>query len=215
MLRIDNLRFGYGSEALLALDAFELPVRGEMRISGPSGSGKSTLLYLIAGMLPPRAGSIEVEGVDIAKLAPAERDRFRGSRLGIVLQQFHLLPTLTVLQNVTVAQSMAGLAVDVGAARRMLDSLGVAHRIDARPHALSVGEQQRVAIARALVNRPRLVLADEPTSSLDDESCAVVADLLLTASRDAGAALLVATHDARLAAHIPDELRLSRQAATA
>ena len=104
------------------------------------------------------------------------RDRFRGRTIGIVLQQFHLLPTLTAMQNLLVAQTIAGLPADRAAAHSMLNALGVDERVDAYPHQLSVGQQQRVAIARALVNRPRLLLADEPTSNLDDEACATVAE---------------------------------------
>jgi putative ABC transport system ATP-binding protein len=129
-----------------------------------------------------------------------------------VLQQFHLLPTLTALQNLLVAQTIAGLALDRPRALAMLTALGVAHRSGAYPHQLSVGEQQRVAIARALVNRPGLLLADEPTSNLDDESCAAVADLLLGAAEGHGAALVVATHDARLKLKVARQLALPRRA---
>ena len=129
----------------------------------------------------PVSGRVVVDGHDLAELSAPARDRFRGQHIGIVLQQFHLLPTLTTLQNLLVAQSIAGLRVDRPAARLMLKALDVDERIDAYPHQLSVGQQQRVAIARALVNRPRLLLADEPTSNLDDEACGVVADLLLGA----------------------------------
>lgn len=213
MIRIEGLRFGYRGDAFLRVDAFELPARGEVLVTGPSGCGKTTLLYLLAGILLPQAGSIVVDGVDIAKLAPAARDRFRGRHIGVVFQQFHLLPALTILQNLTVAQSMAQVAVDRSAARDVLAALGVADLADAYPPALSVGQQQRAAIARALVNRPPLILADEPTSNLDDEACAGVADLLLEASRRAGAALVIATHDGRLKARIAGTLELPRRAA--
>jgi putative ABC transport system ATP-binding protein len=128
-----------------------------------------------------------------------------------VLQQFHLLPTLTVLQNLLVAQSTAGLPIDRPAARVMLDALGVAGRGDAFPHQLSIGQQQRVAIARALVNRPTLVLADEPTSNLDDEAAAAVADLLLSTTQSHGASLVIATHDSRLKLRIARQLVLPRR----
>jgi putative ABC transport system ATP-binding protein len=129
---------------------------------------------------------------------------------GIVLQQFHLLPTLTAMQNLTVAQSIAGLPVDREQARAVLVALGVVERAEAYPHQLSVGQQQRVAIARALVNRPRLLLADEPTSNLDDESCASVADLLLGAAERHGVSLVIATHDARLKPKVAQQLVLPR-----
>src|SRR5207244_1880188 len=124
---------------------------------------------------------------------------------------FHLLPTLTAVQNLLVAQTIAGLPADRAAARSMLTALGVDGRVDAFPHELSIGQQQRVAIARAMVNRPRLVLADEPTSNLDDDSCAAVADLLIGATQREGASLVIATHDTRLKARISRQLTLPRR----
>jgi putative ABC transport system ATP-binding protein len=214
MIRIEALRFGYRSaEDVLRLDRFELDAKSNVLVVGPSGCGKTTLLHLIAGLLLPTSGKVAVDGQDLAQLSPRARDRFRGQRIGIVLQQFHLLPTLTSLQNLLVAQSIAGLPVDRAAALIMLRSLGVDERVDAFPHQLSVGQQQRVAIARALVNRPKLLLADEPTSSLDDETCSLVADLLLDATQRQGASLLIATHDMRLKSRIAQQLALAHPAA--
>jgi len=211
MIRLEGLRFGYRLDApVLQLDRFELAEGRDLLIAGPSGCGKTTLLHLIAGLLVPSAGRVIVDGQDLAALSPAARDRFRGRRIGIVLQQFHLLPTITAMQNLLVAQSIAGLPVDRGAATSVLNALGIDERLDAFPHQLSVGQQQRVAIARALVNRPRLVLADEPTSNLDDAAAAAVIDLLLSATQRQGATLVVATHDSRLKSRIATELALSR-----
>src|SRR5205085_5208397 len=179
MIRLERLRFAYnGSGDVLRLDQFVLEPESNILVVGPSGCGKTTLLHLIAGLLLPTHGSVIVDGQDLSALSAPARDRFRGRHIGIVLQQFHLLPTLTAMQNLLVAQSIAGLSVDRNAARAMLIALEVADRADHYPHQLSVGQQQRVAIARALVNHPKLLLADEPTSNLDDESCASVADLL-------------------------------------
>jgi putative ABC transport system ATP-binding protein len=180
-------------------------------VVGPSGCGKTTLLHLIAGLLLPGSGQLIVDGQDLSELSPSARDRFRGQHIGIVLQQFHLLPTLTVLQNLLVAQTIAGLRADRAAAHSALNALGVDERVNAYPHELSVGQQQRVAIARALVNRPKLLLADEPTSNLDDEACASVADLLLGAAQGQGVSLLIATHDSRLKSRIPRQLALPRR----
>ena len=182
-------------------------------IVGPSGCGKTTLLHLIAGLLLPTHGSVVVDGQDLSALSPAVRDRFRGRHIGVVLQQFHLLPTLTAMQNLLVAQSIAGLHVDRPAAHAVLRALDVDDRVDAYPHQLSVGQQQRVAIARALVNRPKLLLADEPTSNLDDVACATVADLLLTATQRHAVSLVIATHDTRLKSKIPRQLPLPSRAA--
>jgi putative ABC transport system ATP-binding protein len=212
MIEVRNLRFGYATGYdVLRLDEFVLEPESNILVVGPSGCGKTTLLHLIAGLLLPTSGSIVVDGQDLSALSPAARDRFRGRHIGIVLQQFHLLPTLTAMQNLLVAQGIAGLPVDRAAASAMLGALGVDERVDAYPHQLSVGQQQRVAIARALVNRPRLLLADEPTSNLDDESCESVADLLLNATRQHAVSLVIATHDSRLKSKIPRQLALPRR----
>jgi putative ABC transport system ATP-binding protein len=211
MIRIEHLRFAYrGGYDVLDIEAFALEARESVLIVGPSGCGKTTLLHLIAGLLLPTQGSVAVEGQELSALPTAARDRFRGRRIGIVLQQFHLLPTLTALQNLLIAQTITGLPFDRPHARAMLEALDVGDRADAYPHQLSVGQQQRVAIARALVNRPGLLLADEPTSNLDDEACASVADLLLGAAERHGASLLIATHDHRLRSRVARELALPR-----
>ena len=212
MIRLEQVRFGYnGGDEVLRLDEFVLEPESNVLVVGPSGCGKTTLLHLIAGLLLPTSGSVVVDGQDLSALSPSARDRFRGRHIGIVLQQFHLLPTLTAMQNLLVAQSIAGLAVDRSAAHAMLNALGVDERVDAYPHQLSVGQQQRVAIARALVNRPRLLLADEPTSNLDDEAAGSVADLLLSATRRHAVSLVIATHDARLKSKVSRLLALPRR----
>jgi len=212
MIRVEQLRFGYnGGEEVLRLEHFVLEPKSNVLVVGPSGCGKTTLLHLVAGLLLPTRGSVVVDDQDLSALSPPARDRFRGRHIGIVLQQFHLLPTLTAIQNLLVAQSIAGLPVDRHAAQQMLQALDVAERSEAYPHQLSVGQQQRVAIARALVNRPKLLLADEPTSNLDDESCAAVADLLLDAAQRHGVSLVIATHDGRLKAKVPHQLALPRR----
>jgi putative ABC transport system ATP-binding protein len=212
MIHIEELRFGYSEgEDVLRLDLFDLPPASNVLVVGPSGCGKTTLLHLIAGLLLPVQGRVVVAGQDLARLSSSHRDRFRGRHIGIVLQQFHLLPTLTALQNLLVAQSIAGLPVDRAAAHATLNALDVDERVNAYPHQLSVGQQQRVAIARALVNRPKLLLADEPTSNLDDEACAAVCDLLLGAAERQGVSLLIATHDNRLKSRIARQLALPRR----
>jgi putative ABC transport system ATP-binding protein len=216
MIRVERLRFGYrDGDDVLRLDEFALEANSNILVVGPSGCGKTTLLHLIAGLLQPRSGRVIVDGQDLADLSPSARDRFRGQHIGIVLQQFHLLPTLTAMQNLLVAQTIAGLPANRAAAHSMLNALGVDERVDAYPHELSIGQQQRVAIARALVNHPKLLLADEPTSNLDDEACASVAELLLGTARKQGVSLLVATHDTRLKSRIARQLALPRLAAEA
>ena len=214
MIRLERLRFGYnGGEDVLRLGEFVVGPQDNILVVGPSGCGKTTLLHLIAGLLLPNSGSVVVDGQNLSALSPSARARFRGRHIGVVLQQFHLLPTLTAMQNLLVAQSLAGLPVDRTAAQVMLKALGIDERLDAYPHQLSVGQQQRVAVARALVNRPKLLLADEPTSNLDDEACESVAELLLHATRQYAVSLVIATHDTRLKSKIPRQLALPRRAA--
>lgn len=213
MIHIQGLRFAYrvGNDTL-QLDDLSVAHNGRLLVLGPSGCGKTTLLHLMAGLLSPSAGSVLVDGQNLAQLSSSTRDQFRGKNIGVVLQQFHLLPALTAIQNLLVAQSMAGLPVDAAAARHILASLGVADRAQTYPYELSVGQQQRVAIARALVNSPKVLLADEPTSNLDDEACAAVIDLLLESTERLGSTLIIATHDSRLKSRIDKQLALPRTA---
>ncbi len=180
---------------LRALDGVSLEVaRGEwLAIMGPSGSGKSTLLGLIAGLDAPAAGSIVVDGVPVHTLGERERARFRRDSVGIVFQQFHLIPYLTALENVMVAQHFHSMA-DEPEAAAALARVGLGHRLRHRPGQLSGGEQQRVAIARALINDPKLILADEPTGNLDGENEALVLDLFRRVHAD-GRTILLVTHD--------------------
>jgi putative ABC transport system ATP-binding protein len=145
----------------------------------------------------------------MTRLRPVARDRLRGQALGIVFQHLHLIGAVSVLDNLRLARRMAGLAPDDTHLRGLLAALGLADKAARRPRGLSFGEAQRVAIARALANRPRLLLADEPTAALDDDNCARVAELLLAQAAAAGASLLVATHDRRLAGHFEERLELA------
>jgi putative ABC transport system ATP-binding protein len=161
---------------------------------GRSGSGKSTLLNLIAGVDRPDAGAIAVCGTDLGAASDRERTLLRRRRMGIVFQQFNLVPTLSVAANVGLRLDLDGIG-DPAAVASMLARVGLADRAAAWPDRLSGGEQQRVAVAMALVHRPALVLADEPTGALDAANAAVVTDLLLDLAREQGAAVLIATHD--------------------
>ena len=196
MVEVEALRHGHGDRDVLDIPAWRIDAGESCLVAGPSGSGKSTLLHLLAGLATPRAGSVRVAGRDLAALSPAARDRFRGRSVGLVLQSFHLLDTLSVLDNVRLARHLAGLREDRGRCREVLEDLGVAELAQARPSTLSHGQAQRVALARAVVNRPAVILADEPTSSLDDESCERVAALIEAEAARQGATLVVATHDA-------------------
>ena len=166
-------------------------------LMGPSGSGKSTLLNCICGIEPLDAGSIQVGGQELSGLKSGELDKLRRENMGYVFQSFHLLPTLSAFENVEFAAQLVGMPKDVRLARvtELLEQVGLSHRANHLPSALSGGERQRVAIARALVHHPKLILADEPTGSLDTESGGQVLKLLKSLSSDLKVALLLVTHD--------------------
>ena len=184
--------------------------RGEtVAILGASGSGKSTLLALLAGLDSPTRGSVEVAGSDLARLGEPELARFRARNLGIVFQQYHLLSGLTALENVGLPLELADAPEPEGRARLALEEVGLGDRMDHFPHELSGGEAQRVAIARALVVEPALILADEPSGSLDAKTGEAVMDRLLELVRSNGATLVLVTHNAGLAARCGRRLELA------
>lgn len=210
MLSLKGVRKRYGAGEVLALERFEAAQGEHWLVLGPSGSGKTTLLHLVAGLLAPSEGEIEVAGERLAALAGAALDRWRGRTVGIVPQKLHLVPSLTVMQNLLLAPYLAGLGGQSARAAELLAELGLADKADARPHQLSHGQAQRVAVARAVINRPKVLLADEPTSNLDDAACEATLDLLQSQARACGATLLVATHDRRARDRFGQRLELGR-----
>ena len=180
---------------VIRISQFSLATGDQVALVGQSGSGKSTLLNLIAGILLPDGGEILVNGTDITKLSEAVRDRFRAANIGYVFQSFNLLQGFTALENVLLGQMFAGGANGGDRAVKLLETVGLGKRLHHTPRALSVGEQQRVAIARALVNAHALVLADEPTGSLDARHGAAVLELLQQICADNKQTLLLVTHD--------------------
>jgi len=198
MIALHDVRHGYGGLPVLDLPDLTVPQGGRLLVLGPSGSGKSTLLHVLAGVLRPDAGRVEVAGGDLYAMGEHARDRFRGKHLGLVFQRLHLIGALTVAQNLRLAPALAGLPVEAARVRDVLAALDLADRADAYPHQLSAGQQQRVAIGRAVMNRPRVLLADEPTASLDDRRTEAVLALLLEQAETNGATLVVATHDRRI-----------------
>jgi putative ABC transport system ATP-binding protein len=190
--------FGDGSRRVEVLRGVDLDVgRGELAaLVGRSGSGKSTLLNVIAGLEPPDGGVVRVGGVDLPALNDRRRTLFRRERIGIVFQAFNLIPVLSALDNVALPARLGGAGAEaVRRAGDLLERVGLADRADAFPDELSGGEQQRVATARALVNRPALVLADEPTGNLDAESAARILELLAGVAGEDGRTVLLVTHD--------------------
>ena len=219
-LELERLRFAYRAPDRaafeLALDSLVLGRGEEMLLVGRSGCGKSTLLQLIAGLLDPTGGAIRIGGTDIAALRGAARDRFRGRHIGMVFQTFNLLQGFSARENVLAALLMSDVPKGEWQSRAesLLRSLGI-EQLDARAEELSVGQQQRVAIARALACRPTLVLADEPTASLDPENAVNAIRVLRDACREQGAALLVVSHDPALESHFARIERLTALAAHA
>jgi len=180
--------------------SLDIPARQFVAVSGPSGSGKSTLLGLIAGLDRPTAGGVVVNGVDLTALGEDGLARFRRDAIGYVFQSFHLIPTLTALENVAVPLELAGDADALDRARALLRDVGLEERAHHYPVQLSGGEQQRVAVARAVARRPTLLLADEPTGNLDSATGKQIIDLLVALNRNLGSTLVLVTHDPALAA---------------
>jgi putative ABC transport system ATP-binding protein len=208
LIDISNLRHQYGGRTVLNLPAWQVEAGRHALVLGASGSGKSTLLTLLAGLLSVQTGKLSADGFDLGTASPAARDAWRGRHVGLVLQRLHLIAALSVRDNLRLAQALAGMPRDDVRIDTVLSALGVAGLAARKPHAISVGEAQRVAIARAVLNRPALILADEPTSALDDAACNASLDLLFTAAQEAGATLVVATHDQRIQSRFEDRLRL-------
>ena len=208
MFALEHLRHAYNGTEVLKVPAWRAEQGAHWLVIGPSGSGKTTLLHILAGILRPLAGAISIAGQDLMALKPAALDRFRGQHIGIVLQRLHLVPSLSVQKNLLLAQYLAGVMQDEARAHEVLSSLDIADKAHAYPHELSFGQAQRVAVARAVVNRPKLLLADEPTSNLDDARCAQAYALLESQARACGATLVIATHDQRIKARMSNHFEL-------
>ncbi len=212
LIDLSDIRLSFGTDAarvdVLNGASLRLLPGESAALLGPSGSGKSSLLAVIAGLERASAGQALLLGSDMAALDEDALARLRGRGVGIVLQSFHLLPTLTAIENVSVPLELAGERDARDRARAELDAVGLGHRLDHYPAQLSGGEQQRVAIARATAPRPRLLLADEPTGNLDAATGAAIIDLLFDRASAAGAGLLVITHDPAIAARAGRVLRM-------
>jgi putative ABC transport system ATP-binding protein len=205
-----DLSLGRGPARVHILRGVSLTiVKGEaVGIVGASGSGKSTLLMIMAGLERPDKGEVEIDGVKLSGLNEDALARFRGARVGIVFQSFHLIPTMTALENVSAPLELAGAPDAFSRARAELDQMGLADRADHYPAQLSGGEQQRVALARALCPRPSLLIADEPTGNLDEATGRAIMDLMFDSSGRRGATLALVTHDPALAARCGRVIRM-------
>ena len=212
MLKVSNVSKHYstprGPLVVLSDVTFDLAPGEAAVVTGPSGSGKSSLLHVLGALDPPSSGTVTLHGRNAFALTPAAMAKFRNTDVGFVFQDHCLLPQCSVLENVLVPTLVAPkrngeAADDVRRARLLIEQVGLADRIDHRPGELSGGEKQRVAIARALIRQPRLVLCDEPTGNLDQESASIVASLLLNLHQHQQNILIVVTHSERLASQFP------------
>jgi len=207
VLQIQDLEFHY-NQPLLNVADFEV-FRGEsVGVLGPSGCGKTTFMHLVAGLLRPARGNIRVAGTDITRLSEGEVDRIRGTNIGIVFQRLHLVPSLSVIDNLLLAQRLARTPINRSYASDLLAQLGIADLVNQKPHQLSQGQAQRVAIARSVAHRPVLLVADEPTSALDDDNAEDAIRVLRDLTTSTDAALIVVTHDERVRGHLDRVLNL-------
>jgi putative ABC transport system ATP-binding protein len=215
MLQVSKLKKSYllpdGDELpILDIPRFDVGSGEQVVLVGRSGCGKTTLLHVIAGISRPTSGKVIIDGWDTTIFSEAECDRFRAERIGYVFQTFNLLPGFSALENVLLGMTFAGNRGDAGRAHQLLDRVGLAHRVTHKPPRLSVGEQQRVAVARALANRPKLLLADEPTANIDTGHQQQVIDLLRDTCREENVALILVTHTPEVAGQFDRVERLEQ-----
>ncbi len=206
-LRTQQLHHNYGERKISFPDITCEPGEHTLLL-GPSGCGKTTLLQLISGIRSSQSGNVWVDNTQINTLSQARRDQFRGQHIGMIYQSSHFVRSLSVLENLALAQRFAGQSVDRTKLKALLDKLNILNKANQKTYTLSQGEQQRVAIARALVNIPVLILADEPTSALDDENTNAVFDLLVSQADEVNATLIVVTHDNRLKSKFDKRIEL-------
>ncbi|GGC63556.1 peptide ABC transporter ATP-binding protein [Pedobacter quisquiliarum] len=198
MITLKSLSHSYKGGQTIEFKDWHIKTNERWLLLGNSGSGKTTLLHLMTGILQPSAGEVNINGTSIYSLSSKSLDQFRGQNIGIVFQRPHLIGSLSILENLIIVQRFANLAKDMARIKEVLASLDILDKQNAYPAQLSQGQLQRVSIARAVLNKPALLIADEPTSSLDDKNAFAVLDLLLTQSELNQTTLVVATHDKRI-----------------
>ena len=207
MLSLKQVKYSFGAREIAYPD-WAISYGDHSLILGNSGSGKTTLLHLIGGLMKVSMGTLEVDGKDLSSLKSHELDKFRGKHIGIIFQRPHLVRSLTVKENLLLAQSLGGTKANALKVESTLAKLDILELKDRKVHQISQGQSQRVSIARAVINEPKLLLADEPTASLDDENCGRVIQLLKEQAADTGATLIVATHDQRVKGEFENSLSL-------
>ena len=207
MVELEQVRRKLGPGVDFFCELFKVPAGVQMALWGPSGCGKSTMLNLMTGLLRPHEGIIRVDGEEIQHYSEGQLDAFRAERLGFVFQTFNLLAPFDALHNVILGMRFADVIPQrefQARAKEMLERVHLGHRLNSKPSTLSVGERQRVAIARALVNRPKIIVADEPTGSLDPKTSDSVMDLLVELCTEEKVTLLLVTHEKEIAARVPE-----------
>ncbi len=203
VIRLNGIAYRYPQGESLHFTDLEVATGQHTLILGDSGSGKTTLLHILSGLLKPESGTVQVAGQQLYELSARKLDAFRGQRIGLIFQEAHLVKSLTIKENLQIAQGFAGASVDHERIREVLTLLNLEEKANAYPSKLSRGQMQRAAIARAVVNRPAILVADEPTASLDDRNTESVLNLLLAQAEQQGATLIIATHDKRVKTRIP------------
>jgi putative ABC transport system ATP-binding protein len=198
MITLNSVAHKYNSDKMISFDNWKIGTAEQWLLLGASGSGKTTLLHILTGILKPTKGEVVIDSTSIYNLGTKDLDQFRGRNIGIVFQRPHLIKSLTISENLAMAQSFANLKVENNRISEVLESLDIADKKNAYPNELSQGQLQRASIARAVINKPALLIADEPTSSLDDHNATAVLNLLLSQSSLNEATLIVATHDNRV-----------------
>ncbi len=209
LVKIKALKFNYSEEKHFNFPDFEIENGEHLLVAGESGSGKTTLLHLLAGLIQPASGNVIISNQEISKLKPSEMDRFRGKNIGLIFQKHYFLGAISMRQNLLSAQTLPGFEPDLQHIEILLETLGIKPLEHKKPAALSQGELQRFSVARALANKPLLLLADEPSSSLDDRNCRLFMDLIKGAAAQFRSTLMIATHDARLFDQFPKRYQLS------
>jgi lipoprotein-releasing system ATP-binding protein len=209
MFQAKSISFNYNKSTFFNFPEIHCNPSDTLLITGNSGKGKTTLLHLLAGLLRPQSGEIIIDSINIVQLSENKLDQFRGKNIGLILQESHFIASLSVLENVVLASWLASGKKATNKAKELLVQLDLENQMDKLPSQLSIGQQQRVSIARALINEPKLLLADEPTSSLDDENAFKVANLLEGLAKKYNASLIIVTHDQRLKNKFSNQVNLN------